>query len=330
MDLEASDILRNLAMFDGSVGMGSERYPLRQRMHYLVRSQEHLRRVAQDARGDVVRMLQNVKDDVDIARRQQHVLRRMTNLFGGPDAPESKKRALQKLRYELLDVTTLYNDFARPNHLWEDCIAILHECNHRNDAELQRVWCGLLEDNGDVEKLLGEMGRRYYVSQRSFTFPVEFICGYLETRVSRGFKPSNGRFPMPSEWVVRMMRGIPVSFEDLLDVYLNLRKRASSSLHKVRLLLALGALFRLWYQFLQRPGADDAEKLYVRTHIDRLTQHIQATMSELTHHAKTVDGSLDSYIRKEIGEMRMTCDRFRKFCREPAGASEMRLYYGFR
>eukprot|EP00939_MAST-03C_sp_MAST-3C-sp1_P002724 g2724.t1 len=332
LDIDAAEVLRNLAMFEGSVGSGGvDRYPIHQRLHYLVCALEHLRRVAHEARGDVVRLLQNVQDDVDIARRQVHILRRMSERYSG----QTSWAGSDKLRYMLLDVTTLYNDYARPNKLWEDCLAILHECNHRgNVAELQRVWNGLLSlghgaKSAGLPELLFSMGREYYSKRRSFVFPVEYICGTLENNVGvEGAAGHEQRFSEANDWVIKMMRSIPVSFEDLLDVYLNLRKKETQSLRKVRLLFAIGSLFSAWNDFLADPRAQDDDKLYVRQNADRILQHIQAVISELTHHSRTVDDGLRQSIESMRSEMRETQKKIKLFCRDAPSEGELRLFYG--
>ena len=126
-----------------------------------------------------------------------------------------------------------------------------------------------------------------------------------------------------------MMRQVLVPWESLLDVYLNLQKSTTDRILKVRLLLALGSLFKDWYEYiLHGQGVKDVDRLELRRKADRLVQHLRAAISELTHYGATVPASLKGEISGEIQEMRATCHRISKWKLEGGGDEEDRLYFG--
>lgn len=207
LHVEASEILRSLAIDSGFVSTQHQdhKYPISQRIDYLSRSREHLRlaSTSNEARGDVVKMLESVSDDLDVAILQQDVLRRLSITWAtSPNAKQMKH--LRRLRYDFLDISTIYNDYARRFELWECCLEILHICNHRNGDELRSVWKHLLQIGllkGNVATLIKDLGTRFYVTKRSFVFPVEYLCSKLERWVVSRFSEKSVGFSKKSNWV---------------------------------------------------------------------------------------------------------------------------------
>nr|CAB3264505.1 nuclear pore complex protein Nup155 [Phallusia mammillata] len=208
----AAEILANLAEKPGS-----DR-PLSERIENLSRAKINARSVtsvtADSATGG--QLLHELEEKLEVAEIQMQTLDQLKSL--------RENEAVTKLNSHLVDITTLYREFAEPYQLAECKLAIVHCAGLHDPALVEALWQNIVEhelskpsssgggaqgEAAIVKLKLIDLGKRY-VSTRRY-FPIESLVAYLE-------KISCGR-GWDVTWTYSCMLEIGVSLIELLEVY---------------------------------------------------------------------------------------------------------------
>uniref|UniRef100_F6TRN8 Nucleoporin Nup133/Nup155-like N-terminal domain-containing protein n=1 Tax=Ciona intestinalis TaxID=7719 RepID=F6TRN8_CIOIN len=162
-------------------------------------------------------ILQELEEKLEVAQIQLSTMENLKQL--------SEHEACEKLNFQLVDVTTLYSEFADPFQLAECKLSIVH-CAGLHDPNLvEALWQNIIEhelsksNNSDTSVLLQhkmvELTKRYMASQRYF--PIEFVVGLLEKiSCSRGWILN---------WGVTCFLEARYSLSNLLNVYENVHSQ---------------------------------------------------------------------------------------------------------
>lgn len=147
-----------------------------------------------------------LSDRVEVARVQLKIrdeLRRLSD-------PESSE-ALVEIEGQLFDLSTLYNNYARPWELWISELEILRCAGYRDDGLVRRLWAKI------IDKELGTATFSDNLKNRIITIGKEFY-------------PSDLAFPLP--WLVHLLerehltqavsRGTVCDFAWVPDVFLQI------------------------------------------------------------------------------------------------------------
>jgi len=132
--------------------------------------------------------------------------------------------SLSRLNSDLLDITTLYQDWAEPYQLWECKLAILATAGHPDPMLIQNIWTNIIDQELDrmvnnldvaakkrsISCKIESLGRLY--SSSSKYFPLEFLVRKLELF---SCKHGGGEYT----WVPHCLQKIGVDLPRLLDVY---------------------------------------------------------------------------------------------------------------
>jgi len=187
-------------------------------------------------------LLHHLEEKMEVARVQLQVLEAIS---GRPEAESQTGR----LNSDLLDITTLYQDFAEPLQLWECKLAILQCAGHPDQPLVNTIWTNIidqLESSTAQNKVLAlsnrmeSLGKQYASSSKYF--PLELIVRQLEI-VSCRERGDSG-------WVPTCLQATGVSLPRLLDVYNRIYTTKDSiwltlgdSLHILKVLCSLLQLF---------------------------------------------------------------------------------------
>merc|ERR1719193_196125 len=192
-------------------------------------------------------LLHHLEEKMEVARVHLMVLEAASNI---PAAAGS----ISRLNSDLLDITTLYQDWAEPYQLWEGKLAILATAGHPDPLLIQTIWTNIIDrelerlENTDMQtkKLaisgkIESLGRLYMTSSKYF--PLEFLVNKLELI---SCKEGGGDYI----WVPTCLQKIGVDLPRLLDVYnrIYLTKEAvwltaGDELHILRVLSSILTIF---------------------------------------------------------------------------------------
>ena len=183
-------------------------------------------------------LLHQLDEKMEVARVQLQILDAVT---GKPEA----EAHMGSLNSDLLDITTLYKDWAEPYQLWECKLAILQCAGHPDQPLVNSIWTQIIQNqeqalgNNKIAGICNKMetlGRQYANSSKYF--PLELIVRQLEILSCRE-KAEPG-------WVPSCLQSAGVPLPRLLDVYNRLYTNKDSvwltlgdSLHVLKVLSSL-------------------------------------------------------------------------------------------
>jgi len=234
-------------ILDKLSGRHSTELNLKSRVEYLSRAIMCIKSVEGEGSRGVGQLLTELEEKMEVARVQLMVLEAVANI---PSASAS----LSRLNSDLLDITTLYQDWAEPYELWECKLAILATAGHQDPLLIQSIWTNIIDRELDrlatsdvgtkkrgISCKIESLGRLY--SSSSKYFPLEFLVRKLELFSCR---EGGGEYI----WVPLCLQKIGVDLPRLLDVYnrIYLAKdavwlTAGNELHILHVLAAILSMF---------------------------------------------------------------------------------------
>lgn len=129
--------------------------------------------------------------------------------------------ALAELDGTLLNLTELFNKYAKKFKLYESQLAILHCAGNFPGVALE-VWRSIIEQEGSnrtiipLKNKLLSLGIDFYPSE--LVFPLRFLVNHLEKFSFENRKAEDHRV----EWVVESMHQIGVPSPTLFEIYVSL------------------------------------------------------------------------------------------------------------
>lgn len=144
---------------DGNIDLS-----LNERIEYLVQAVDSYTIAMNRAMADpeeLNREKQQVEERLNIARLQGRILQTMEST-----KYEVSEEAMQALSFKLLSVNDLFNKYAMPFDMYENCLLLLHVCRHDDVSYIQKFWKSLL-----CEEIFpcSTRSERAYRSLRTFT-----------------------------------------------------------------------------------------------------------------------------------------------------------------
>ena len=220
--------------------------------------------------------IRQLKDEFDICKLQMEVHRALV------DRDESKQQQTS-LWWNLVTVTDLYNLYAYPNKLWEQCIAIIVSCNYNDASEIQMLYrqivTQIMQKFGDedfedssrwttvLEERILVLGKRFFVEgSKSDAFPVQFLIQELED--VQGIVCSQQRTTKWNPWIVNVMIKIGVPYQDIFDAYCYYDGHVTSDRAKI---FVVSALIYTVQKALKKGEGGQLELVRTRDHLERLS-----------------------------------------------------------
>lgn len=183
-------------------------------------------------------LLHHLEEKMEVARVQLQILETVSAI------PETEGHA-GRLNSDLLDITTLYKDWAEPFQLWECKLAILQCAGHADQPLVNTIWTQIIQNQENLNahnkiaalsNKIESLGRQYASSSKYF--PLELIVKQLEI-VSCKEAADSG-------WVSASLQNAGVPLPRLLDVYNRLYTNKDAvwltlgdNLHVLKVLCAL-------------------------------------------------------------------------------------------
>ncbi len=214
--LDAAIILMGLAEDDSE-------QPLVDRLNYLSCALHNAKTAAYAGDRRAEALLTELTDFMDVAKVQLRVRDELSRRHA---RTEEVTEALEALNGKIMDLTKLFNTYARPFELLEASLEAFRCGSYRDDAYVRSLWIKLLHREADsaantpalLYQKLVSVGKSFYPSDLSF--PVEFIVELLEHYVFD--KLNVPAWQGESGWVSRLMREIGVPVGEIVDAYRNM------------------------------------------------------------------------------------------------------------
>lgn len=215
-NLEAAVILLNLAE-------DPEDKPLVDRLNFLSCAMHNAKTAASSGDPRAEALLSELSDFMDVAKVQLRVRDELTQRHA---RSAEVTEALKELNGAIMDLTKLFNQFARPFELLEAQLDAFRCGSYRDDAYVRSLWHQLLQREAAsashtpavlYQKLVA-VGKSFYPSD--VAFPIEYIVEVLEHYVldkvgAPGWQGESG-------WVSRLMKEIGVPVGEIVDAYRNM------------------------------------------------------------------------------------------------------------
>ncbi|KAJ5095060.1 non-repetitive nucleoporin [Penicillium argentinense] len=197
--------------------------PLSKRIEYLGRARANASTFTPDVgRQSRQRLLQEIGNLIDVANIQDDLLHRLKE--DKRIAPERKGEVLQDVDGPVMDISTLFNQYADSASYYDICLQIFYLADYRNAADIKATWQHLIQDLHEetlargtpkpyeavIEKLRS-LGSRLRMSDT--VFPVRELLPILER-----YNLEHQRTEGTTYWVVDLFLELGVAYESLYAV----------------------------------------------------------------------------------------------------------------
>ncbi|KIX02634.1 uncharacterized protein Z518_08576 [Rhinocladiella mackenziei CBS 650.93] len=167
-------------------------------------------------------LLKEISDLLDIAMIQDEILQRLRD---DPRlGPDRRQEVLGQVNGAILDINTLFNNYADNAGYYDLCLLIYQVADHRDSSQIKQTWQQLLQavhDKTEEEKQIQpfeaiaeevrSLGSKLRVSEA--TFPVQTLLPILEK-----YSFEHQRSVAPPHWVVDIFLDLEIAYEQLFEV----------------------------------------------------------------------------------------------------------------
>ncbi|XP_059140242.1 nuclear pore complex protein Nup155-like [Physella acuta] len=213
----ATRILAQLAERHGS------HISLNQRLDYLSRAvisaKSSTSRLGTSAAGE---LLHELEEKMEVARLQMQIYKCLSNM-ADPEVEVAKNR----LDSELLDITSLYEDYADRFNLYEVKLAIVHCAGLYDAALIENLWQNIIDREISRSNLMSTGDRIANISNRLCSIAQLYIRAeryFPLTLVLRHLEQHSCRLNFDSRWVFSLLLEVGVAPARLLELYDRLYK----------------------------------------------------------------------------------------------------------
>ncbi|KAH9491335.1 hypothetical protein DERF_016063 [Dermatophagoides farinae] len=218
----AAQILAKLAE------QNSTEIPLYKRIEYLSRAivcmkSLDARLITNSSYGSAGEFLHMLEEKIEVARIQMQLLNTLEKI-----KPSRYEEAIQMLNQRLLNVTSLYQDFAEPFQLYECQLKILYCAGHDDISLIENIWRNILDmelcsvrlaDSQTRQTLLRnkikELGALYLNTEKFF--PLELIITILESSSPSSIANQNQTYE--PYWLVETLLTLKIPLINLFEIY---------------------------------------------------------------------------------------------------------------
>ncbi|KAJ5610000.1 hypothetical protein N7510_006719 [Penicillium lagena] len=197
--------------------------PLSRRIEYLGRARANASTFTPDVgRQSRQRLLHEISNLIDVANIQDDLLQRLKD--DDRIAPERKAEVLRDVDGPVMDISTLFNQYADSASYYDICLQIFFQADYRNAADIKATWQHLIQDlhSTTVERgspqpfeavidKVRSLGSRLRMSET--VFPVRELLPMLER-----YALEHQRHVGPATWVVDLFLDLGVAHESLYAV----------------------------------------------------------------------------------------------------------------
>ncbi|KAJ5641781.1 hypothetical protein N7490_005781 [Penicillium lividum] len=196
---------------------------LSRRIEYLGRARANASTYTPDVgRQARQRLLQEISNLIDVANIQDDLLQRLKD--DDRITPDRKNEVLQDVDGPVMDISTLFNQYADSASYYDICLQIFFLADYRNAADIKATWHHLVHDlhavtvergspqpyEAVIEKVRS-LGSRLRMSET--VFPVRELVPLLER-----YSLEHQRHVGPDHWIVDLFLDLGVAHESIYGV----------------------------------------------------------------------------------------------------------------
>lgn len=175
-------------------------------------------------------LMVELSDILDVTKVQV----RIRDELQSKDSKDSEvKAAVKELNSEIMDLSLLFNNYARRFQLHECCLECLRCGSYRDDKYVHQVWLDIVrresrrtESRQLLRQSLEAIGRQFYPNE--IVMPIDFVIDVLEQ-----YNIHNGEPQLL--WALNILRGIGIPWADLVDGYRKLLEQGGGGLSSAQL-----------------------------------------------------------------------------------------------
>lgn len=229
------------------------------RVEYLTKASSNAKSTLQSNSQELIQFINDVDEKLDVASVQIEVYKAIQESLEIED--DNKAALLGVLNEGLLDITTLYRDFAAPLSMHEIKLLIYHVSDHRDLDLVRQAWEDLLAEahhdalalpdtrHEKVAAVVVELGHRFYPSD--VAFPVDVLTEMLE-RYAYEQSTTDRQTSIPTAWAAKTMllANVPplLVFEVLLGIFDARREPFQTESAQLFVLADIATLARMWVE----------------------------------------------------------------------------------
>eukprot|EP00178_Gracilaria_changii_P027745 TRINITY_DN911_c0_g1_i1.p1 TRINITY_DN911_c0_g1~~TRINITY_DN911_c0_g1_i1.p1 ORF type:complete len:1361 (-),score=186.81 TRINITY_DN911_c0_g1_i1:8021-12103(-) len=217
--LEAAGVLLNLCESENDMGLVD-------RLNQLSCALHSAKTALSKGDNRANALLAEITDFMDVAKVQ---LRIKEELKRHHTPSEEIEEALRDLDAGILNLSTLFNRYARPYNLYEACLEAFRCGSHRDDAYVRGLWREIIYREFEISNTpssvadrVQKLGREFYPCD--FVFPISFVMEVMELIAFEN--RNHGAWESIEDWVVVTMTSIGIPLCDVIEGY---RKMMESS-----------------------------------------------------------------------------------------------------
>ena len=175
---EAAQVLIRMAELENASSGASLKLSLSDRVNYLTCAVHNAKTAVSTGNSEAGAILSEASDLLDVAQVQM----RLRDTLRGKDRTADTASMAEALNGKILDLSILYNEYARPLELWESALDILNCGDHDDDSLIAFIWEKLMEQESKpgvqaiVEERVAKLARLLYPGP---AFPVPIVLRLL-------------------------------------------------------------------------------------------------------------------------------------------------------
>ncbi|KAH7340172.1 Non-repetitive/WGA-negative nucleoporin C-terminal-domain-containing protein [Rhizoctonia solani] len=236
-----------------------------------------------------VEFLSDLEDKLEVAQVQLEVANLLSRRYAIETDPEWRRR-YEVLTSRLLDISTLYREFAEPEDLNAMKLLILKVADRRDPQLVSSIWEAILMEAGTpqaVQEQVSTLAMRFFPSD--IAFPLDLVCKLLDEFA----------WPrrLPPTWVPSVLLSGGISFDAIFGALLAIHESSVPPYNDIartnHVLAEITVLLETWLDEQTRPGAGSTRAEFPVNYLDEVVTefilHARATEQQNETTARLLD-----------------------------------------
>ncbi|CAE6471332.1 unnamed protein product [Rhizoctonia solani] len=236
-----------------------------------------------------VEFLSDLEDKLEVAQVQLEVANLLSRKYAIETDPEWRRR-YEVLTSRLLDISTLYREFAEPEDLNAMKLLILKVADRRDPQLVSSIWEAILMEAGTpqaVQEQVSTLAMRFFPSD--IAFPLDLVCKLLDEFA----------WPrrLPPTWVPSVLLSGGIPFDAIFGALLAIHESSVPPYNDIartnHVLAEITVLLETWLDEQTRPGAGSTRAEFPVNYLDEVVTefilHARATEQQNETTARLLD-----------------------------------------
>ncbi|KAJ1310495.1 hypothetical protein OPQ81_007228 [Rhizoctonia solani] len=236
-----------------------------------------------------VEFLSDLEDKLEVAQVQLEIANLLSRKYSTESDPEWRRR-YEVLTSRLLDISTLYREFAEPEDLNAMKLLILKVADRRDPQLVMSIWEAILMEAGTpqaVQEQVSTLAMRFFPSD--IAFPLDSVCRLLDEFA----------WPrrLPPTWVPSVLLSGGIPFDAIFGALLAIHESSVPPYNDIartnHVLAEITVLLETWLDEQTRPGVGSTRAEFPVNYLDEVVSefilHARATEQQNETTARLLD-----------------------------------------